>query len=373
MKPLTSLHFSDIHLGCPRLNPDLMVDNLIRFLFPLIQKEKPQLIGIQGDLFDTSLSYADKWSPPLIKFLSGLLFLCQEQNIKLRVLRGTFSHDRIQPSIIPVLHQEMKFTFDLGYYDTIDVEYIEDYDLKVGYIPDNTPYSSSEEVIDQLLLKMKERGWDSIDYLFMHGSFSHTLPLAAQKHCKVLFREDQFSFVKGFVITGHIHKHAIVKNIINNGSINRLTFGENEPKGCILIRDDGNQASLQFIENKEACQFKVYDLSHISLEEIGSLDEIKKELSIIPSHVECHVKIIHGIVNVGIQIVSHLREQFPHIRFVRERGILNEPIVIEEEPDEEEEVITPESLPKIISETVKSEEKSLSEERVSDLLNMVER
>lgn len=374
MKPFKSLNLSDIHLGCLRLDPTLMVENLQHFLYPLIEKEKPDLIGIQGDVFDTSITYADKWSPSVIKFITGLLYLCEKYQTQLRVLRGTFSHDRTQPALFEVLHREMKLKHPFKYVDVISVEHIPEFDLTLGYIPDNVPYNSSDEVLLQLKTIMSTHGRDTLDYLYMHGSFDHTLPFAAQKHCKVLYRTDQFDFVKRFVITGHIHKHSIKDHVINNGSPVRLTFGEPEPKGCILIKDDGKEASISFIENTQTCQYKVYDFSSKDLEEKDLLEEIRKELREIPLRVECHVKILHPVAEVSIQLLTALRQEFPHIRFIRERPLVQASFHVEEEVvEEEDEIITPDTLPKVVSEMVGKKEESLTEQSVKKILEMVEK
>jgi 3',5'-cyclic AMP phosphodiesterase CpdA len=105
MKPIKTLNFSDIHLGCPRLDSEWMVMNLLKFIFSVIEKTKPDLIAIPGDLFDNGLSLADNSIPFVFEFICSLMVYCGENNILLRVLRGTLVHDRTQPALFSLLHK----------------------------------------------------------------------------------------------------------------------------------------------------------------------------------------------------------------------------------------------------------------------------
>lgn len=375
MKSLKSLNFSDIHLGCPRLDPDLTVHNLLKWIVPLIQKHKPDLIGIQGDLFDTSISYSDRWSPGIMEFIGTLLNTAKQNNTCLRVLRGTFSHDRTQSSLFPILNSTLGINVDLRYVDNVSVEHIPQWDVRIGYIPDNAPYSSSDEVIAHLKEKMKEHGWETLDYVYMHGSFDHTLTGPAQKHCRVLFRSEQFDFVTRFVITGHIHMHSIKGHIVNNGSLGRLDFRDaGEPKGCILIEDDGKDAKISFLENPTTVEFKRWDLSSIDLEDPVQLNPYMTELESLSQDIECHVKIFHQMPEVANQIIQYFREEFPHIKFFRDR------VPSKEEdlsfPEEEETFIPlnhPEVLVKAVVEQAQKNNQEITEEKVKRILEMVEK
>ncbi|MBO7713280.1 MAG: metallophosphoesterase [Methanobrevibacter sp.] len=369
MKPIKTLNFSDIHLGCPRLDAEWMVMNLLEFIFSQIEKTNPDMIVIQGDLFDNGLSLADNSIPFIFDFICTLLVHCQQNNILLRILRGTLVHDRTQPAMFSILHQKMKLKGDIKYFDTIDVEYIPKFDLRVGYIPDNTPFGSSEETIEKLQEKMEELKWKELDYLYMHGSFDFTLPIAAHKHCKVLFKTEQFSFVKRYVVTGHIHKHAIKGNVINNGSLDRLCHNEEEPKGCVFIDDKGDSAQITFIENKKASIFSTIDLSQQNLEEDNLVSYVSSKLSTYSPHVQTNIKILHPLVEVRSKVVEKLRKLFPKIKFNHERKPSNEIYIPEEDTDDEEDIlITPATLPFLIEQNTPT----ITKEKAEKLLAMAE-
>lgn len=369
MLPIKTLNFSDIHLGCPRLDSEWMVMNLLEFIFSTIEKVKPDMISIQGDLFDNGLSLADNSIPFIFDFICALLVHCQQNDIILRVLRGTLVHDRTQPALFSILYHKMKLKGDIKYFDSISVEYIPKFDLYVGYIPDNTPFNSSEEVIDMLKQKMEELNLKKLDYLYMHGSFDFTLPIAAHKHCKILFRNDQFSFVKRYVVTGHIHKHAIKGNVINNGSLDRLCHNEEEPKGCVFIDDNGESAKITFIENKKASIFSTIDLTQQDLEEDNLVTFVSDKLSNYSTDIQTHIKIIHPLVEVRSKLVDRLRKLFPKIKFNHERKPSNEVYIPEEDSDDETDIlITPDTLPILIEQNTPS----ITKEKAIKLLAMAE-
>ena len=94
----------------------------------------------------------------------------------------------------------------------------------------------------------------------------------------------------------------------------------------------------------------------------------------IPLRVECHVKILHPVTEVSIQLLAALRQEFPHIWFIRERPLVQTSFTVEEEViEEEDEVITPDTLPKVVSEMVGKKEESLTEQSVKKILEMVEK
>ena len=316
MKRVISLNISDIHLGCRRLFADWMVANLLELILPYIPKIN--LFVIQGDLFDTAVGFSDGAAPHIIRFITRLISECDRHNVTMRILRGTFSHDRTQCAVLPEIHFAMRASNDLRYVDKISVEYIEDLDLRVAYVPDNVPYHSSEEAVNALKDVMSSYGWDSVDYVYLHGSFAHTLPPVAAKSVKVLYREDQFDFVKRFVVVGHIHQHSVKGKIINNGSVDRLAHNEEEPKGFVLIDDDGSEADITFVENTKATQFLTYDMSDIP-DEQSVLKTVEERIADLRRDVQTQIKIKHPRPDLGAAVVQHLRIAYPAIKFTHER------------------------------------------------------
>lgn len=375
MKPVRSLNISDIHLGCRRLYSDWMVANLLALILPKIPEI--DLLVIQGDLYDTAIGFSDAPAVYIIRFISALLKACDEHRVTVRVLRGTFSHDRTQCAIIPEIHKQMKLTNDVKYVDTSSLEYIEQFDMRVAYVPDNVPMQSSEEVIADLKHFMGLFGWDSVDYAYIHGSFEHTLPPVAARHCKVLYREDQFDFVKRFVVVGHIHQHSIRGKIINNGSVDRLCHGEEEPKGFVMIDDHVDDAEITFVENPRATRFVTYDISDMDMDETRLTDYIEERLTELPGDVQKHVRIIHPRADLRSAVVQFLRIKHPLVRFTHDKGATVEQVeadlVVDDDPDDDPgTVITRETLPKLVHGFVSGKTSILSLGDVEKLLALTE-
>lgn len=375
MKPVRSLNISDIHLGCRRLFADWMVANLLNLILPLI----PQidLLVIEGDLYDTAVGFADVPAIYIVRFIATLLKACDEHNVTVRVLRGTFSHDRTQCAIIPELYTASKATNDVKYMDKIQLEYIERFDMRVVYIPDNVPYQSSDDVIVAVKDLMATMGWDTVDYAYVHGSFDHTLPAVAARHCKVLFRVEQFDFVTRYVVVGHIHQHSIKGHVINNGSVDRLCHGEEEPKGLVLIDDQVNEAKITFVENTKATRFVTYDISHLDGEESHLTDYIEEQLTLLPLDVQKHIRIIHPRADIRGAVTQYLRNKFPLVRFTHDKGAGVEnaeevETIVDIDDDDAGVAITEEVLPQLLHAHVTAQNKDLSLSDILDLMAMTE-
>lgn len=365
MKLIRCLNISDIHLGNRRLDAAIMTAALWAYIVPFFTKKKINLFSVQGDLFDTAVSYADPSSPAIAKFLVALLKLGNDHGVTMRFMRGTFSHDRNQIINVPALHEAMGCTNDLMYFDTISLEYIEHLDMKILYLPDNLPYESSDAVMKVVHEKMREMGWDTVDYAYVHGYFAFALPDAA-RDVRIVYRDEQFDFVKRYVNVGHDHGHAISPsgNIVYNGSLDRLGHGEEGPKGGVYIVDDGTKATLEFVENPNATIFKTYDYSEYdSLENIMGL--FAKELAILPGDRPVYVRIIHPKSEVRVALGTALKDSYPLVRYTHSKGSTQEKEVASVNDiampklEHGAEMITEENLPTLVHQFL-ADKKNLS-------------
>ena len=86
-------------------------------------------------------------------------------------------------------------------------------------------------------------GLTKVDYAVMHGQFDYQLP----KHITGMPRHDSQKYldiVKHYIFIGHIHTHSVYDRIIAQGSFDRLTHGQEEPKGYVVsIVDDEEKIS----------------------------------------------------------------------------------------------------------------------------------
>lgn len=318
MKPLKSAHVSDLHLGLSRLPAEIMCDGYAKTLFPHIPNI--EFFGIEGDIFDKALGMSDASIDVIYSFLSSWLKLMDKHDVTVRVLRGTVLHERTQAKWLPLIHKELGLKNDIKYFDTVSLEYIERFDMRVAYLPDDLPYKSSDDVIALIKEMMAERGWDTIDYAFVHGYFEHVLPKsekAKQYIGDVCYRLEQFDFVTRFIVSGHVHENSIHENMIYNGSTGRYGHGEQEAKGFILIDDDVTDAKITFVENVYAVKFDTYVYTdELSPEDVRK--DVFDKLDAYPKDRPAHVRLKHPDANFRAALASSVLDHYPHITFTHE-------------------------------------------------------
>ncbi len=254
---LRILSTSDIHIDVPRVAASIIADNFRAKILPHMTDDLDMLV-IAGDLSDGALDMSGVASYELISLMQEIVRLAVEHNIIVRVLQGTFTHDRKQNQFFKLFtHQLVKVV------TTIDVEVIESLGISVLYKPDDLPFKDAVVRIKTLL---KDCSIDKVDLFINHGYFSHLLPHGIPHvPTNTLSYSDTKQFVKGIVLTGHVHTPGIYKNIVCNGSFDRLQHGEEEKKGFFLIdySVENNRATVDFMDNELATIFKTIDVSDI--------------------------------------------------------------------------------------------------------------
>lgn len=266
MKELDIASCSDIHLGHPRVPVEHIEANLNEFFFPHFIRTI--LAFFCGDIFHQLLRIDANNTQAVLSVINKILSLAKEHGILLRILRGTFTHDRGQNTLFETLNESCGA--DLRCIDSVSLEYIEQYNLRILYIPDNLPYADSDECMREVRILMKNMQWDYVDFVVMHGYFEHVLPegIPHKPHCT--FRKEQFdSIVKHYVLVGHVHTPSKNGKIIYNGSFDRLCHGEEEKKGFfILTQKQDDTWKIKFIENKKAMNFITVHPKGDTLEEL---------------------------------------------------------------------------------------------------------
>ena len=312
-KPLRILSTSDWHLGNARVPAVAICDRLRNTLFPLLAKT--DLLNIGGDIWDTLLSFSDEtnW---IIAFVIDLLRECDKHNVTVRILLGTYFHDRNQSSVFEVYHERCHFRNDLKYISQICLEEIPSLDLRILYLPDDLPYESSDACLEAVSELMTVRGWTYVDYVFGHGYFEHMLPEFIPRAPKCTFRIPQFkSFVRRYICMGHIHLGDHTGNVIYNNSFDRIAHGEEAPKGCVYIEDLGTSAKLRVIENKDATKFITIDLTaHTNKETVGQkyLDLLAEKF---PGDTGGHVRVIHPSAEIRQSLHRLTTSRYPRLLY----------------------------------------------------------
>ena len=258
MNKISILAVSDVHIGCPRLNPHLLHERMEKYLYPQITPEI-SILFICGDFFDTLLNLNAHAAFEAMDIIKEIKLLCRQNGCDLRVLRGTFTHDRNQPKHF--INGEDPNDLTIRLFDTMAVEHHEKTGLDILYMPDNL---ASEDIYADIRKLLDSHGIEKVDILVHHGYFKHMLPEAmlvkgVPHGC--LDADIVDKFVKGCTLNGHVHISSIYRNVISIGSFDRLTHGEEEPKGFYRIDINENVYTFKFIENESASIFKTINLT----------------------------------------------------------------------------------------------------------------
>lgn len=268
---------SDIHLGHARNPTERIIKNL-RAAFPdNAETAELDMIVLAGDVFDTHLSLPDDVVTEIKVWVTYMLRLCKKHDILLRVLEGTPSHDWKQSKIFQSLNLVTGIGADLKYVRNLSIEYEERHDMWLLFVPDEWT-NSTETTLSQVHDLLRAKGLTHVDYAFMHGQFEYQLPphVQAQKHKS----EEYLKIVKHLIFIGHVHIHSRYDRIIAQGSFDRLSHGEEGPKGHVRAYRRGDESDVVFFENEAALRFVTVKCEAMTLED--TLAEIAKQVQALP-------------------------------------------------------------------------------------------
>lgn len=264
---LNIVHTSDWHVGITKISPASLCDHIKTCLFPVLNDDIDVLI-LAGDLWHTLIDLNARAAPEAIELVGSIINIVKKHNIILRVLKGTFSHDRNQSRIFSsyndILDQYGNSLID--YIDTVKVEKIAGLDISILYAPDDLMYKDVIEVFEN---RVKEAGITSVDIFINHGYWEHLLPKGIpHTPANTLVIKTMKRYVHGFAINGHVHSANVNGFVINNGSIDRLNHGEEEDKGFFITKYNTmtHETRQQFIVNHNATTFKTYDYRSLDLD-----------------------------------------------------------------------------------------------------------
>ena len=292
MTPFRLACFSDLHLGHRRNDTLTMIKALDESLFSHGLLKRIKLLVLAGDVFDGLLDLNHPNLADIDHWINRVLKACTAHGVVLRVLEGTPSHDRHQSQRFNTIYKLTESKCDFRYVEAIEIEHIESLDVNVLYIPDEIS-PTTQDTRESVRAIMESRGLTQVDLTFMHGFFKYQLPYQSKEshyHDDVFYNQ----ITKNWVCIGHVHNHSRSGKIVAQGSHDRLTHGEEAPKGFIeatVGEPRGN--SLWFIENKLAHTYRtieVYDMEVGSsfekiealLEDVGDFARIRIEAE--PEH-----------------------------------------------------------------------------------------
>lgn len=262
---------SDIHLG-HRKTPTLHIANSFRKCILNKHNKDVKIIFIGGDLFDRLLDVNSKDILIILELMDQLLNYCYVNNIKLRVLEGTPSHDWNQPQILAKLNDlRTENKPDLRYFKNLDIEFMPEENKHVLYIPDEWTHCH-DSLEKQIQEKLNQYAISQVDIAIMHGQFQYQF--AGIPYTGFYFRENYFlNLVKGFIHVGHYHNYTTFDRIVANGSLERLAHRQEEDKGYVVV--NGN--SYTFIKNEDAYTYKTIPVTKRS-----TLNTLDKAINLYP-------------------------------------------------------------------------------------------
>lgn len=276
-KTFSFIDISDVHLGHPNTPTEHIIKNLENEFSTSVMMEEIDAFFISGDMFDRLLNFPDNNVDIIESWINLFLRRCKKLDIVVRVLEGTPSHDWKQSKVFEKINTNGNIGCDVKHVTTLSIEHIDKFNKSFLYVPDEwepEPDDTWKQVKDLLSIN----GIDKVDFAIMHGSFPHQLP----PHIKVPMHDPNryLSIVKYIVVIGHIHKPSVHERIYTPGSFDRISHGEEEPKGYIrfnLFSDD--TWNVEFIENVNSKKYKTISCLNISIEEaLEKIDLIIKEL-----------------------------------------------------------------------------------------------
>lgn len=305
----------DVHNGSLRVPAERIGKNLRDILLPIAPTL--DLLHINGDFFDTALGLSDENALATMETIGMIHELCNTFDITLRVMRGTFSHDRTQCEVFERMYRSYTgLTHNFKYVSQMGVEHLAHLGIRVAYFPDNLPVKSASEAIDVVVCKMEELGWDTVDYAFVHGFFRHTVPSNAPSP-PVLFTPELLSFVTRYAIASHVHTFSIDGHCVNVGSFERLAHGEPEDKGMILLEDDGAIGTLHFLKNQNAIPFVTLQLSAMRTPD-EVVAAVKSHLDAVNTSDVYYLRVEHDdrIIRQSVaRFIQEHRSDYPYVKY----------------------------------------------------------
>lgn len=264
-KPFSFISISDIHLNHSTTTTTEIITNLNTFLLNPVLLTTVNAIFIIGDFWDKLVDLENPNSCEIKIWINKFLHICKKYDIIVYIMEGTFTHDRRQSRVFITENTVSNIGCKLKYIDTVAIEYLPEYDLNVLFVPDDYK-PNPDDTWKDVVMELEKKGLDKVDFSFTHGTYEHHLPSHVNTPRHINSRYE--SITKYAILNGHIHIYSINGKIMTNGSFDRISQGEEGPKGFIKIEllTNGSLNST-FIENKNAKRYITIDCRGLSLED----------------------------------------------------------------------------------------------------------
>ena len=295
---------ADIHFGAL---PVERLYNELEIFLDFIEKKSLDFIVILGDWFDKKINLNSKDAKYSTVFFERICQICIDNDIKLRIIQGTESHDNSQLEVLEILAKNKPVDFKV-FYEVEEEELFPDFN--VLYVPEE--YINS---IDEKYGKYMNKKYDMI---FGHGMIQEVKFAALIQSSETTMKKAPIFKSKmlcdmcyGPIFFGHIH----TKDIFNDrlyyvGSYSRWKFGEEEDKGFYYIKyeNDTKKIEAKFIVNNKE---KKYD----------TIEIYEKESGFYKLNTENQIKYIQSLI-------QSFEYDFLRLQFYIPQGYENENLLI---------------------------------------------
>lgn len=248
---IKALVLSDLHCGNNVIPADTLKNHVMHYFINRITDEI-DIVFINGDFYDRVLDMSSPYSYMSVQLIQFIVTKCEIHNVKLRVIRGTYSHDIKQLQFFGAeIHPHVR------YINSLTLEYLEDLNLHIVYIPDDLATVDLEQDIRDLL---STNHLESVDIICNHGYLSHLVPNGIKSVADRSLDSGFMSSICGVLVNGHIHEYSVYKNLISCGSFERLAHGYEGPKGFIELTYDkeNKRATHKLVVNERTAKFLTF-------------------------------------------------------------------------------------------------------------------
>lgn len=260
---------SDLHLGHARTPTEHIATNLLKAFPDNPETAELDLIILAGDIMDQLITLPTSTVVTEIEmWILSFLVLCAKYDIEVYIVEGTPRHDRKQSYLFDHLNTMYKIGAKVTYVQKLTVHRSERWGATFLFVPDEHAADQHQVYLDAAKA-VRTAGLEKVDYGIMHSAFEYHYPpnLNLPSLDSALF----MSLVLEWIFIGHIHVHRVYERIINAGSFDRLTFGEEEPKGHYRVKSYGNGTvgdEVKFIENVDAKRYDTIDVTGLDLKAV---------------------------------------------------------------------------------------------------------
>ena len=310
------LVYSDIHFGHRKTR----IDNTIRSIENIWKEpwfRDLKAIFIAGDIYDRKLDHGSYDATEATLHLIRLGYVCFKYNIELYILEGTPSHDWKQAQSVPELYRHMKIPITCHYIDKVTIKYSKALEKYILFIPDEI--DTPTNVFDMVKEAVHSKELDKVDITIMHGAFRYQQSGAPEEYCHL--EMDYLAITRYLIHPGHIHQHTHYKRIVAQGSIDRYTHGDEDPKGYVVVR---NNTDWMFYTNPTATKYVTIPIQIKTLDEARSV--LSKQIQTLDLPKNSHIRLQIPKNSPIPSLISEIRTQFPyyHITFIREKVVEEE-------------------------------------------------